>query len=198
MPACVGMTVGRVVGLPYHMIFLLGRWCNLLTYALLVYIAIGRLKSGKMIAASVAMLPQIIFMASTYSRDPWMIGFIMIGMCHMIGCLQDKDKKFQIKDVAVMVGCIFVGIMPKAVYFPLVFVVVFIPSDRFENKWVKKVTVILAVLAMAVAVASFALPFIQTSGASATDVRGGENVNSGSQASYVLNNPLKYLSLIHI
>ena len=69
MPAGFGLWLGRLLSLPYHVAFMVGRWFSMLFYSILVFLAIRKLKSGKILAAAVALIPFNIFMASSYSYD---------------------------------------------------------------------------------------------------------------------------------
>lgn len=43
-----------------------------------------------MILAVVAMFPTSLFIASNYSYDTWVIGFVMIGMAYFVGNCQEE------------------------------------------------------------------------------------------------------------
>ncbi len=60
----------------------------LLTYALTVYFAIRKLKSGKMIMSVIALFPTNIVLASNYSYDPWVTGFSLLGTAYFVSEMQ--------------------------------------------------------------------------------------------------------------
>lgn len=196
IPSAIGLTIGRALGLPYSMSFVLGKWCNLLVYAVLIYCSIRKLKSGKMIAAVVSLLPPCILMASSYSRDPWMIGFIMLGFSYFISEIQDKEKKINLWDMIVMVGAFTIGVAPKAVYVPLVMICFFMPKEKFKNEKLCKRFRIGVLVATLILLATFAVPFVLSSGGAIEDTRGGTDVNAAAQTMYILQNPMKYLALL--
>ncbi len=196
IPAAVGLAVGRALHLPYHMTFVLGKWCNLLVYAVLVYWSIRKLKSGKMIAAVVSLLPPCILMAASYARDPWMIGFIMLGFSWFIGEIQDTGKKLKIWDMVVMLGAFVLGVAPKAVYVPLVLICFFMPKEKFQSEKQCRRFRLVMLGATLLLLATFAVPFIMSSGGAVEDTRGGSEVNAAAQTAYILQNPFRYLGVL--
>lgn len=192
IPSAIGLILGRALSIPYSMIFVLGKWCNLLVYAILLYFGIKKLKSGKMIAAVVGMLPPCILMASSYARDPWMIGFIMLGFCYFIGEIQEPDKKITIPDLVIMLGAFVLGVSPKAIYVPMVLIAAFLPKEKFATERQCKIFRICVLIATLAVLASFAIPFILSSGGAVEDTRGGSGVNAAGQTAYILHHPITY------
>lgn len=196
LPAALGLTVGRALRLPYAMIFVLGKWCNLFVYAFLVYWSIRKLKSRKMIAAVVSLLPPCMLMASSYSRDPWMIGFIMLGFSWFIGEMQEKEKKLSIWDMVVMLGSFVIGIAPKAVYVPLLLICLFMPKEKFRTEKHYKRFRIVVLIVTVLLMATFAVPFFLSNGGAWEDKRGGSDVNAVAQTANILQEPFRYLGLL--
>ena len=62
IPSAFFLFLGRGFQLPFHTMFYLGRWANVLLYSIIVYYAIKKLKTGKMIMAVIALFPTNIFM----------------------------------------------------------------------------------------------------------------------------------------
>lgn len=196
IPAAIGLAIGRALRLPYAMDFILGKWCNLLIYAFLVYWSIRKLKSKKMLAAVVSLLPPCMLMASSYSRDPWMIGFIMLGFSWFIGELQEKEKKINTWDIIVMVGSFVIGIAPKAVYVPLILICLFMPKEKFQSeKQCKRFRMIIIIVTILL-IATFAVPFLLSNGGAWEDKRGGSDVDAIAQTAYILQEPLEYFKLL--
>lgn len=196
IPNAIGLFLGRVLSLSYSAMFVLGRFTNLLAYATLVYLAIKKIKSGKMLLASVALLPPCIFMAASYSRDPWMIGFIMLGFAYLIGEIQTPEKKLSILDMFIIIGSFYIGISPKAIYVPLILIGLCMPKTKFKTDKQCAIYRIFVVAAAMMLLASFMLPFISSSGGGVQDARGGSEVNAGSQTQYILSAPMEYTGIL--
>lgn len=196
VPSAIGYTLGNALHLPYAVNFVLGKWFNLFAYALLIYFAIKRIKTGKMLVAAVAMLPPNIIMATNYGRDAYMIGFIMLGFCYLMGELQEPEKKLTVWDMVIIIGAFVLGVMPKAVYGPILLTALFLPRSKFKSKkqcYIYRACVLGATLLV---MASFLLPFLVTKGTDRGDYRGGTGVDGGSQTAFVLANPLRYIEIL--
>lgn len=196
IPGAIGLTIGDALHLPYALVFMLGKWCNLLLYAVLIYFSIKRIKTGKMLAAAVALLPPCMLMAASYSRDPYMIGFIMLGFCYFIRELQEPDKKLEIRDMVIIIGAFVIGVMPKAVYVPLILLALFMPGDKFRSQKQCRMYRLCVILATLVVLASFAVPFVSASGGSVEDMRGGSEVSAVDQTAFILGHPVKYAMVL--
>lgn len=195
LPSAVGLTLGRTLRLPYHLTFILGRYFNLIAYAILIYLSIRKIKTGKMIVATVSMMPPLIFMAASYARDPWAIGFLSYGFCYLIGEIQEPDKLLTLKDILIMLISFVLGVAPKAIYFPIMMVCLFMPQSKFKDKKWHRLYLLLFAAGALLALSSFALPFIASGGGSQEDTRGGNEVSATSQTSYILSNPIGYIIL---
>lgn len=192
IPAAIGLLLGRALHLPYHMTFILGRWCNLLLYAIVIYLALKKLKSGKMIAAVIALLPPNIFMASSYSYDPWMTAFIMYGFCSFFGELQRPEKKIKKKDLIFMILAFFLGVGPKVIYIPLILVVLFLPKEKFQNQRQYRIFRGCVIGVALIVTVSFLEPFIVSNSGVIQDNRGGSDIDAAAQVAYIFANPFTY------
>lgn len=196
VPSATGLLIGRALQLPYHMTFMLGRWCNLWLYAIVIYLAIRRLKAGKMLAAVVAMLPPNIFMASSYSYDPWMTAFLMYGFCIFVGELQRPEKKMKIWDMILMVMAFFIGVGPKVLYIPMILILLFMPKEKFSNpKHYRRVRIATIIVLIIVGLLVLKTAF-GGSGGIVQDTRGGTGVDAGAQISFILSNPGEYTKIL--
>lgn len=197
LPSGTAMFLARGLGLPFVKVFYAGKLGNLFMYGLLIYFAIKRLRSGKMILAVTAMLPANIFLASSYSYDIWLIGLTMLGIAYIAGVIQDWAGGIQvrIKDIIIILGSLTLGFAPKAVYFPMLLLVFLIPRAGFKSKKLYRGMCIAAAVCIIFVLMTFMLPFI-VGGPGEGDLRGGEDVNSAEQVSYVLKNPMEYTEIL--
>lgn len=195
IPSAVGILLARGLDLSYIGVFNMGRLFNLLMYIGLVYFAIKRIKYGKVLIAAIGIIPTTIFMAASYSYDPWVIGFTILGFAYFFAELQE-DAPLQNKNAMIMIGAITIGCLPKAIYFPLLFPLLFMPKKKFKSKKQRKYYY-LAILGLGVfLIATFLLPMI-IGGAGTGDSRGGSEVNSTEQIKFILKNPIKYIKVLY-
>ena len=187
------MAVGRLFGATFYEQFLLGEFAVLLTYALLCYFAAKKLKSGKMIIAAIALLPTNLFMASNFSYDCWVIGFILLGTSYFYAQLQDPNKVFSFKDTAIMCVSFVLACLPKLLYLTVMLIPLMLRKKNFTKTDYKKhytVCISSAVL-LGVLLLFRAIWSINSGG----DIRGGE-VNSTEQFAFILNNVGDYLKIL--
>lgn len=194
LPAAIGIVLARGMGLSYIHIFLFGKVCNLFMYAFIMYLAIRKIKYGKIIMSVFGMLPLNVFLATSYSYDPWLISFTALGYAYLLSSLHGAVVKKNTVDAWLGIIFIAVGCLVKQVYFPLMFPGFFIvlyncrkDKDNKNKKLFIRTAVLICLLTLFL-VASFALPMI-ISPASADDVRGGTDVSAVGQIKYVLENP---------
>lgn len=190
IPAAVGILFARGLGMSYTAVFNMGRIFNLVSYIILIYYSMKRIERGKLLVALIGLIPTSVFMASSYSYDWWVTGFTILSFAYFYAELQE-DTPLDNKNMVIMIGAMMLGCMPKAIYFPLLFPLLFMPKRKFKSSKQRRWYYLLVVGAGLLLVASFLLPRL-IGGFGTGDSRGGEGVNSTEQLSYILHNPLAY------
>ncbi len=194
IPSAIGIIFSRGVGLSYTGVFNMGRFFNLLMYISLIYLAMKRVKYGKNLIAVIGLIPTTIFMAASYSYDPWVTGFTILGFSYFFAELQD-DEPLKNKNVLIMTGAILVGCLPKATYFPMLFLVLFIPKEKFRDAKQRGLYYAMIIGTGLILVSTYLLPMV-INGAGTGDFRGGPDVNSTEQIKFILENPLEYVKIL--
>lgn len=196
IPSAFFMFVGRAIGIPAHSLFYMGRLGMVYMYVFLVYQAMKRLKSGKMILATIALIPTNLFLCASYSYDPWVTGFSMLGIACIVSELQQPEKKMPWKEVVIMLGSFLMVGSAKAIYFPLVALALFVGKNKFSTKkeYQRYITCVLGT--MFAMILSFVLPMLISSGGNITDTRGGSDVNGMEQIKFILQNPIEYCQIL--
>lgn len=190
IPSAIILAIGRGVGLSFTENFVLGKCVSLLIYALAISYAIKSLERGKLIAMAIGLIPTNIFLAASYSYDWCITAFVILGYALFIGDIQ-KGKTVSTKKFLLVMFIMLIGILPKAVYFPLVFPLMLFRKERYENS---KVCRLLTVGTMFILIASFILPMLL--GVNQADPRGGDLIDSGAQMRFILNQPLRYAEIL--
>ncbi|MBQ9195838.1 MAG: DUF2142 domain-containing protein [Clostridia bacterium] len=197
LPAAGAIWIARNIGLSFTAMVIAGRAANLLCYCAAVYFAIKQLRRGKLLVASLAMLPSVLFLAGNYSYDPFCIGFILLGICIWLGVYQTPGRYMTFSRAVLMLATFCLGVGTKAVYFPLMVITLFLPASKFRNASERKLYCLAVVMAAVVMLCSFALPFISHASAGTSgDSRGGTGVNGGEQARFILTHPLQYAVIL--
>lgn len=192
-----GMTIlaGRTLHVPRHVVFVLAQWINLLVFATLIFSSIRRLKTGKLLLASVALLPTSVFLASNYSYDSWVTGFIALGLSMVFTSLQEPEQRLTRSETFVMIGSLVLGCAPKAIYFPVMLPLFLLPRTAFASAKRYRSFLITGSVALSFVIASFAVPFL-VSGSDFSDGRGGSGVDAIGQARFILSDPLAYTVIL--
>jgi len=195
-PSGLLIFIGRSLTLPPVLIVKLSAAANHLLFTLLVYLAMKRLTSGKYLLAVIAMIPTVFVLSSSQGYDHWVIGFFMLSFAYFFHELQNPETKISKLSVILIIGSMFLGLMPKAVYFPLMAVLYFVKKDKFRtNKGYRGYITAISV-AIVITVLSFAIPYITSGGGGGGDTRGGTEVNSTLQTMFILRNPLTYTGIL--
>ncbi|MCI8469192.1 MAG: DUF2142 domain-containing protein [Eggerthellaceae bacterium] len=195
MPASVLYFGLSLLGLSFSTKFVLARLVYAVIYSVVLFFGMRRLRSGKMIFATVALYPTMLFIASTYSYDYWVNAFVMTGVAFLVGALQRPDEKLSLREAALMIGAFVIGMGPKAIYFPLILLCLLVPRSSFATARQSRLFRAAVVGAMLFVLLSFAIPYFVVSGPGTGDTRGGSDVNSIEQIKFILSNPVEYAGI---
>lgn len=196
IPMAMIHKVASVLHLPFWLNFSLGRMVSFLLYTYLLYKSICKLKYGKVLCMVIGMLPTALFLAANYGYDQWVTGFTILGVAYLFGEMQEKEEKISTKSMLIILLSLFVGMSAKAIYFPLLGLCLMMKKEKFNSK---KACFIFKLPALCVAgalVASFMLPILLAGGFGRGDARGGSDVNSANQISFILSNPWQYTKIL--
>lgn len=198
IPAGVVTGLCKLLNLGFAFTFCMGRYTNLVFYAVLVYFAMKRLKSGKAILAVIAAFPLNVFLASVYSYDFYLTALCMLGFSYLVGELQRPEEQITIKNAVIMISSLFVGIGTKAIYFPLLLLCLLLPASKFSSQKAYKIFRLVVCATTIITIMSFALPLLVNTagGGGGGDVRGGENISVSGQIQYILQHPFVYANTL--
>lgn len=195
IPAAIGILFGRSLGLNWAHVFTMGKIFNLLVYVGIFTLAIRKVRYGKLFLALIGLIPTNLFMACSYSYDPWVTAWTGLGLAYFVSFLQNPEERIDMKEYLLMMAVFAVGCMPKAVYFPLILPALFIPNGKFKNSkqaFIVKASVLVICLIL---IASFTIPIILAGGFGVGDTRGGAAVNSTLQVHFLLSHPQEGLKI---
>ena len=200
--AGTGLFVGRALGLTYYWNYCLGKLFNLLAYTICGFFAIRRLKSGKMILSLVLLIPTSLFLASAYAYDPGLTAFSALGLAYCFAEWQESDCRMTREHALIMVGSLLIGCLTKAIYFPLLFIPMFLPKSKFKKSGEpvrareisRKAFLLLCAGAVMILLATFMIPTLV--GEVSGDYRGGDDIDAYGQISGILQNPFRYAGVL--
>ena len=195
LPAALGLWIARLLHLPFAISFCFGRLFNALFFMALVYCGIRRLKVGKAAIILFSLLPTVVFLSSSYSYDPWCIGWLLYGFLRYISWHQRPSFKMTWKEMGIVSVSFALGCGPKAIYFPIFLVLLFVPNSFFGSKKQMHLYRMAAVGGATAVSASFLAPLL-FNGAGTGDSRGGGDVDSTGQIRWILDNPSTFTYVI--
>lgn len=97
-----------------------------------------------------------------------------------------------------MLLCLTIGCLPKAIYFPVFLMCLFMPREKFASRRQHRWYVLAVVAVTALVAFTFVAPFLFSQGGAEqfNDTRGGSDVNAGEQISFILSDPIYYAGLL--
>lgn len=192
VPAC-GIMFGRALGLPFVYTFMMGKWFICLAYALLISASIRCVRRGKALFMAVGMIPTMVFLASAYNYDYWIVGWSIWGIAKFVS-LFENERAITNRELIDIILTILIGIIPKIVYFPLLFPLLFLPQNRL-NKGQQVIVRIFAILIACGICLMLLVPVLTTPGAY-SDTRAEGTVSTSGQLQYIMADPVRYIKLL--
>ncbi len=191
-----GLFLGRTLNLPFYFTFILGQFCNLLQYSIIMYFAIKFMVKWKTLMFAIGLLPTAVFLASNYSYDPFINALLMLYISLFIGEYLQPDKKIKLSKFITMLGLVVIGSFPKVVYIPLALLLLLLPKSKFDFKFSRKKMYVILMCGMVL----FGILLILNSliGANYSgDLRGGD-VSTIGQIKSVILHPFSYFNTLYI
>lgn len=182
--------IGKILRMPFSILYLMGRFGNFIMYALVCYWAIKHIPVGKRIMAAIALMPTPLFIACTYSYDATVNAFAFLGISYVIGEILSEEALSK-KNCMIFIASFLIVSFIKMIYAPLMLLGLLIPNDRFSNKKERNIFKSMLVILVLCLCATFILP----AGSSGGDLRGGDT-SVGRQLKVVFGHPIVYTKLL--
>lgn len=77
----LGLKIGNMLHLTDYICWILGKFMNVLLYAVVMGIAVHIVPVGKRLLMVISMLPIMIFQSTTYTYDVTVIAFLTLATC---------------------------------------------------------------------------------------------------------------------
>ncbi len=136
IPQALGIALARVLGLDSLWLAYLGRFCNLLFFVAVTWLAMKRLPVGREVLFGVTLLPMTLHLSASFSYDAWIMAWIF----YFTACclhLAYKAERVKVQDVAAL-ALIMALVGPcKIVYAVFMGLCLLIPVKKFGGwqKW---------------------------------------------------------------
>ena len=191
----IGMIIAKGLHLPYTCILIAGKLGILLSYIAIIYGAIRRLRYGKVLVSTIALMPTPLYWASSYTYDWWVLAWSIYAYSVFISMFKNPDEKASNKDLIVMIVTLGLAIIPKWVYGVLFIPFLFMPGYKFKSR--KQRLIYYAFFAVSAICAWVLLinPLLH-GGLGVGDVRGGADVNATVQLWGIMMFPWNYVKVL--
>ena len=154
LPMIVSYHICEAIGLPYTMQYTIGRFGNLIFCALLNCFVIYVARRKKLLVATLALMPTLLFQASLYTNDGVIFACMNLGFVLWMNLMDDtnNDKETTWKQIAIVAVLLGIGCIAKPVYFPVMILMVPILwkmiKDRVKESANGKRTIVLIAVAV--------------------------------------------------
>jgi uncharacterized membrane protein len=191
IPMAVFMKIGMLLKVSFSDLFMLGKIGNLFFYVFIMYEALCRAKRKKLFLAFIAMLPTPLFLAVSYSYDPIVFACVTLGCVLWYDEMTSGRKRYQLGNVIAAILLFSVGCFSKAVYVPIILVMLLLPQFQKKDKKQQLIWFIGILAVCALVMMTFVLPAI-TNTISGNISYGGDNRGGDTSLVRQLMSMIKY------
>lgn len=201
LPAVLGMTAARLLGLGTIPMLMLARWCNLAFFAACIWWCMKKLPFGKMALAVIALFPMTIQQCNSFSYDSVITSVLFLFSTYII-CMTYEEGPVKVSDVAILSVLSALLVYGKSgVYLPICLAALLIPTKKFGAAWKKYVTagslVGIGLLSYINRNSGTVTQVLNTTAeTSAVGATAGNAVDMGYTIGYFLQNPWKLIQML--
>lgn len=195
-PSAIGLWIGRLFDFPVTVTIIIGRSANLILYVLVMANAIRIIPCKKVLLCAIALFPTNIFLASNYSYDTWVTSFIALGIALFLRERSRTHSYLSLESCLTMLTVFTIGILPKAIYFPILGILFLMPKDKFKSDKLRETFYFAIIITGLLIITTFILPILFSPSTNIGDVRGGEGINSVGQIGFILSRPISYCGIL--
>lgn len=158
IPMAVMMKIGMLLNLSFSNMYMLGKIGNLLFYVAIMFLAIRLAKKKKLFLVFIAMMPTSIYLAASYSYDAVVFACVTLGSVLWCNEMFYSQKKYQAVNMISSIFLFSVGCLSKAVYIPLILVMLLLPRVQKMKKKYKVIFWIGILTILGLVLMTFVLP----------------------------------------
>ncbi len=196
LPMSVCYKIGEVLDLPYSLTFMLGKLGNLLAFTGIIWLALHFARERKILIFSLAVMPTVLFQGSMYSYDGIVNSLVLLGFVLMMNEFYDSGKlnPWRIGSVIIL---LIVGSYSKAIYIPLILLLLALPGKKFENKKQSMMFKGMVAIVFLLVMATFVMPVLANTiegNLLYSDARGGDT-STFRQLQSIFTHPIASIKL---
>lgn len=193
----LGMGLARLLGMSFSATIYFSNLCNMLSYVLIMALAIRLCKIGKQAMFFLGLLPIQFVLACSFSYDAFVNAFLMLGYA-LFTREYVSEELLSWKRVIPGLIVLSIGIIPKAVYFPVILLYLFLPKRKFTDKKQRLLLFAIVIVLALVLAMTFVLPTL-LAGSGGADLYSDPRrsaANASEQLKMIFSEPLKYGRLL--
>ena len=189
------LKLSSIFKIPFSLKIFLTKLSMLLAYSITLFFSIKIIPRGKRIMSILGMMPLSLFIVTQFSYDQTIIACIALFVAQFINVIENKNIKINIWNALLLCLPIITASFIKAVYAPLILLILLIPKEKFESKRCSKYYKIGVFFILFLLISTFVLPTV-TKPPILGDLRGGDTSVAG-QLNYILKNPIGYIKVLN-
>lgn len=138
IPSVLGISLARIMNMNSEQILFMGRFFALSWYVLIMYCAIKIMPIKKEMLFLVGLLPITIQQVVSYNYDSFLLGICFFAIAYILNLIY-TDRKIKIYDWIIVIGIVISIASIKFVYLPILGLALFIPKEKFGNRFRKTI-----------------------------------------------------------
>ncbi|GGE27883.1 DUF2142 domain-containing protein [Streptococcus himalayensis] len=194
VPQALGLAIGNALNISIVFSYWLGRFFNVLAYALLCYLAIRLASKAEQLIAVAALLPMNVYLSASYNQDSVALGVILLVIGLFCNFAYSNKKITLPKYMFYTMLCVLLAVI-KFPFIVLIALPFFLPSERFEMKhsWLIKICSIFIVFILSILWLKISA---QVHNVTMAGTEAFKDVNSKEQLLSMIHSPVNYSLVI--
>ncbi len=195
LPHAVGFMVSNVLGLRPHYSLYVTRLCGLLSWLIIMALAIKIIPIQKVLFSCLGLLPASVSLASCISGDTFTSSLCFLWVALLLRALLTQHH-ISVKEYLLL--CIIMGLITvnKLVYFPLVFMIFMVPDVRLSRGAVMKAGILFMTILILVTWISYSgslfIPYSDYAPLYRDSQQLNPPVNPSAQLAWIISHPLTF------
>ena len=187
IPQAIFINIASILKTSFSVLYALGKIGNLLIYILVMFWAIKLAKRKKLFLIFVALMPTPLFLAASYTYDTIVFSFITLAC--VLWANELYNESINIRKIIGMVLLFAIGCFSKAVYIPMILIMLILPIAFTKKKKDKIIVWTMILCITCLVMLTFVLPTLTSTMAGdlsfGGDSRGGATSVVGQLVSMV-------------
>lgn len=147
-PNAIGFKLARIVGADFAASVELAKLGGLISYILVMYLAIACAGRYQLLVAAIGLLPNNLFMACSLTRDMVVTSFLILGSVLLMNEFLEPERKLTWQRTLAILLSFVCGSVSKPVYIVMILLLLFLGKEKFDGR-VRQIIFMLCVCTLA-------------------------------------------------